>query len=62
MTNKYFDQVDLHRELENLLGTSAGDEYEGWSEYWDDQVIFEEKITNVLLEWRNFCEEKVSKK
>ena len=54
------ERVTLNEEVETLLGYAAGDYYEGWNNYWDDQSEYEDKFMDWLAEWRALCVSKSS--
>ena len=55
-----YERVTLNEEVETLLGFAAGDYYEGWSSYWEDQEYYERKMMEWLVQWKALCVSKSS--
>lgn len=51
------DGLDIAESVDSLLGMAAGNQYEGWPDYWQDQGRFEEKMLDLLREWINYGRE-----
>ena len=49
---------DMMDRVEEILGILADDNFENWSEYWQDQNVYKERIRTILDEWFHYCEEK----
>jgi hypothetical protein len=51
---------DVITVVEDTIGIVAGDNYEGWSEYWEDVAVYKERIRTILIEWEELCKSKVA--
>ena len=50
---------DFMEQATGLFGFVAGDNFEGWESYWNDQRSFEVRLLELLDEWWEFVEQKM---
>ena len=47
-----YDQAET---ISQIIGSVAGDAFEGWEAYWDDHARVERQIRAILIEWGEKC-------
>lgn len=47
--------LEIKEMVEELLNNSAGEAYEGWDGYWEDQAKTRDELLNMLDIWFEFC-------
>ena len=53
--------TEVKRLVEDIVDTVAGDNYEGWEDYWEDQSCAVDNVLEALKEWESLCKDKIIK-
>jgi hypothetical protein len=49
--------TDLIEAINDILNNVADNDYEGWNEYWDLQLVYRKKVIVLLNEWKKAVEQ-----
>lgn len=52
------DDLDITTQIQDIIGMVAGDDFEGWNDYWDDEKHIEDAIEALLTAWQEEAKRK----
>ena len=50
---------EIMDELGEILDSVAGDDYEGWGDYWADRNAQRDGLWGIIMDWMEMCKERM---